>query len=158
MNKETSWLQNRIEEIGKEFDKKFGEVPKGTLIIETVDGRNTCFWCGHPTNPDKELKRVKSFLSQKLHSLVEEAVEGERERILEEVADAFQDWYSRAWQREDISEKGGVGKRDKFTEEFIGILQDQIAKAKEMGIISPHGAGSDCPIDMCPICEKIDNN
>ena len=63
---------------------------------------------------------IKSFLAQTLQN--------QKEQILKEVVEAFEDWYSRAWVREDIREKGGIGKRDEFTKEFTGILQQAIDK------------------------------
>jgi len=63
-------------DILREFEKRFGKAPEGTPVIKTIDGRKTCFWCGHPVSPDKELNNVKSFISQKIDELLGQLKEG----------------------------------------------------------------------------------
>ena len=72
MKKETNWLQKKIEEIEKEFGEKFKHTETCDLqrfeTSEIERERLDCF-C--------QLKDIKSFLSQKLHSLVEEALQNQ---------------------------------------------------------------------------------
>ena len=51
---ESSWEQ--------EFDKIIGTLPEHK-IFETIMG-STCFMCGHPTNPNEAIEKIKDFISK----------------------------------------------------------------------------------------------
>lgn len=45
-----------------------------------------------------------------------------KEEFEKKIIDAFLTWYSTAWANEELSEKDGVGLRDKFCGDFLREL------------------------------------
>lgn len=84
------------EEIIKEFRERF------VVCYKEKGEPRFCSAC---------VKGIEQFWLSKL--------ETHNQELLEKAVDAFIQWYSDAWANEEISEKGGVGLREKFAGDFL---------------------------------------
>ena len=99
--KETNWLQKKIEEIGEEYDTIFHpKIMNDYYKPISIDMAN----------------EIKSFLSQKLHSLVEEAVK-ETIKEIDKVYKKEQGIHNWLDLREIIAKEMGIKKEQSLKEE-----------------------------------------